>query len=322
MAARCIAGPSRLPIPSLARIQLAQIPRTSTFSRSFSASAPLSATFRQGELIDDRRGRILADLFAVLRGARRDKTYEGKSPLLQGCPQKKGVCTRVFTTKPKKPNSAVRKVCRVRLSNGETTTAYIPGEGHNLQEHSVVLIRGGRTKDLPGVRYKVVRGAQDLNGVVGRLRARSKYGGEQQMTAESMDYADWDSSQEAKDAVAMVSTIDHQSWLKTCMPMLVQAPRAFFLVQTKRLTLCFSISCPSFQHAKQYRSSSHPRHTNSASWLQIPAGRQQPSLPPDGTTHSTNCRYLRLSCPRSLECSILDQARAWALEAESAHLVW
>lgn len=99
-----------------------------------------------------------------------------KSPALDSCPQKRGVCTRVYTTTPKKPNSALRKVAKVRLSNGFEVISYIPGVGHNLQEHSVVLIRGGRVKDLPGVRYHIVRGVLDLQGVNGRLRARSKYG--------------------------------------------------------------------------------------------------------------------------------------------------
>lgn len=99
-----------------------------------------------------------------------------KSPALTSCPQRRGVCTRVYTTTPKKPNSALRKVARVRLSNGYEVTSYIPGIGHNLQEHSVVLIRGGRVKDLPGVRYHIVRGVLDLQGVNGRLRSRSKYG--------------------------------------------------------------------------------------------------------------------------------------------------
>ena len=98
------------------------------------------------------------------------------SPALTGCPQRRGVCTRVYTTTPKKPNSALRKVARVRLSNGYEVTSYIPGIGHNLQEHSVVLIRGGRVKDLPGVRYHIVRGVLDTQGVNGRLRGRSKYG--------------------------------------------------------------------------------------------------------------------------------------------------
>ena len=99
-----------------------------------------------------------------------------KSPALKGCPQRKGVCTRVYTTTPKKPNSAIRKVARVRLSSGYEVTAYIPGIGHNLQEHSVVLIRGGRVKDLPGVRYHIIRGALDSAGVKARTQGRSKYG--------------------------------------------------------------------------------------------------------------------------------------------------
>ena len=99
-----------------------------------------------------------------------------KTPALQACPQKRGVCTRVYTTTPKKPNSALRKVARVRLTNGIEVTAYIPGEGHNLQEHSVVLIRGGRVKDLPGVRYHIIRGTLDASGVADRRKSRSKYG--------------------------------------------------------------------------------------------------------------------------------------------------
>lgn len=105
----------------------------------------------------------------------RPKTKTGV-PALDGCPQKRGVCTRVYTTTPKKPNSALRKVARIRLTNGMEVTSYIGGEGHNLQEHSVVLIRGGRTKDLPGVRYKIVRGSLDTAGVAKRRRGRSKYG--------------------------------------------------------------------------------------------------------------------------------------------------
>ena len=97
-------------------------------------------------------------------------------PAMQGCPQKRGVCTRVTTTTPKKPNSAMRKIARVRLTNGYEVTAYIPGEGHNLQEHSVVMIRGGRVKDLPGVRYHIIRGTLDTQGVKDRRRGRSKYG--------------------------------------------------------------------------------------------------------------------------------------------------
>ena len=106
------------------------------------------------------------------------KTIEKKtsSPALTKCPQRRGVCTRVYTTTPKKPNSALRKVARVRLTNGFEVTAYIPGEGHNLQEHSIVLIRGGRVKDLPGVRYHIIRGTLDTQGVAGRKKSRSKYG--------------------------------------------------------------------------------------------------------------------------------------------------
>lgn len=113
-----------------------------------------------------------------MRGARKSTKRKSSVPLLDGCFQKKAVCAKVYTTKPRKPNSAVRKVARVKLSNGQMTTAYIPGEGHNLQEHSVVLVRGGGAKDLPGVRYKIVRGTMDLNGVAGRISARSKFGGE------------------------------------------------------------------------------------------------------------------------------------------------
>ncbi|ODN75188.1 ribosomal protein S12 [Cryptococcus amylolentus CBS 6039] len=113
-----------------------------------------------------------------MRGCRKSSRRKSSVPLLQNCFQKKAVCAKVYTTKPRKPNSAVRKVARVKLSNGMMTTAYIPGEGHNLQEHSVVLVRGGGAKDLPGVRYKIVRGTMDLNGVAGRISARSKYGGE------------------------------------------------------------------------------------------------------------------------------------------------
>ena len=112
----------------------------------------------------------------LIAKGRRPLSSRNKVPALQHCPQKRGVCTRVYTTTPKKPNSALRKVARVRLTNGEEVTAYIPGVGHNLQEHSVVLIRGGRVKDLPGFRYKVIRGGLDTSGVADRRQARSKYG--------------------------------------------------------------------------------------------------------------------------------------------------
>jgi|TARA_X000000368_G_scaffold271864_1_gene215533 small subunit ribosomal protein S12 len=112
----------------------------------------------------------------LIRSQRMSSEQKTKSPALQSCPQRRGICTRVYTTTPKKPNSALRKVARVRLTTGVEVTAYIPGVGHNLQEHSVVLVRGGRVKDLPGVRYHIVRGSLDTAGVKGRLQSRSKYG--------------------------------------------------------------------------------------------------------------------------------------------------
>lgn len=112
----------------------------------------------------------------LVRKPRKLKRAKSDVPALQACPQRRGVCTRVYTTTPKKPNSALRKVCRVRLTNGYEVSSYIGGEGHNLQEHSVVLIRGGRVKDLPGVRYHIVRGALDTTGVDAKRRGRSKYG--------------------------------------------------------------------------------------------------------------------------------------------------
>ena len=112
----------------------------------------------------------------LVRKPRRQQTRKPKHPAMQGCPQKRGVCLQVKTMTPKKPNSALRKIARVRLSNGKEVTAYIPGEEHNLQEHSIVLVRGGRVRDLPGVRYHIVRGTLDTLGVDGRKRSRSKYG--------------------------------------------------------------------------------------------------------------------------------------------------
>ncbi|MBK9249686.1 MAG: 30S ribosomal protein S12 [Ignavibacteria bacterium] len=112
----------------------------------------------------------------LVRKGRDQVIVKSKSPALDECPQRRGVCTRVYTTTPKKPNSALRKVARVRLTNGIEVTAYIPGEGHNLQEHSIVMIRGGRVKDLPGVRYHIIRGAADTQGVKDRKQGRSKYG--------------------------------------------------------------------------------------------------------------------------------------------------
>ena len=112
----------------------------------------------------------------LVRKGRKKLVEKSKAPALDACPQRRGVCVRVYTTTPKKPNSAMRKEARVRLTNGKEVNAYIPGEGHNLQEHSIVLLRGGRVKDLPGVRYHLIRGALDTSGVEGRTQRRSKYG--------------------------------------------------------------------------------------------------------------------------------------------------
>jgi small subunit ribosomal protein S12 len=119
---------------------------------------------------------IMPTINQLIRSPRSKQIKRNKVPALENCPQKRGVCTRVYTTTPKKPNSALRKVARVKLTNGFEVTSYIPGEGHNLQEHSVVMIRGGRVKDLPGVRYHVIRGVLDTQGVKDRKQRRSKYG--------------------------------------------------------------------------------------------------------------------------------------------------
>jgi len=119
----------------------------------------------------------------LVKKGRNKQVEKSKSRALDACPQRRGVCVRVYTTTPKKPNSAMRKVARVRLTNGKEVNAYIPGEGHNLQEHSIVLVRGGRVKDLPGVRYHLVRGALDASGVDGRTQRRSKYGTKRPKTA-------------------------------------------------------------------------------------------------------------------------------------------
>ncbi|WVQ83911.1 ribosomal protein S12 [Cryptococcus sp. DSM 104549] len=159
--------------------RLALRPTPSAAASSSKIMRPMA--LRMGSVVSGERGfasssRCEATIGQVLRGARKTKPKTSRVPLLEGNFQKKAVCMKVFTTKPRKPNSAVRKVARVKLSNGEVTSAYIAGEGHNLQEHSVVLVRGGGAKDLPGVRYKIIRGALDLNGVAGRVSARSKYG--------------------------------------------------------------------------------------------------------------------------------------------------
>ncbi len=127
-------------------------------------------------LVETRWEFGLPTINQLIRKGRKKKKTKSKARALQSCPQRRGVCTRVYTSTPKKPNSALRKIARVRLTNGIEITAYIPGEGHNLQEHSIVLVRGGRVRDLPGVRYKIVRGALDTQAVKNRKQARSRYG--------------------------------------------------------------------------------------------------------------------------------------------------
>ncbi|KAF9353678.1 hypothetical protein BGX26_008563 [Mortierella sp. AD094] len=146
-----------------------------------SSSPAITALYNQHQ---QQQIRSMASLNQVMRGCRKTFKKDSKSPALDACFQKKGVCVRVFTQKPRKPNSAVRKVARVKLSNEKVVNAYIPGEGHNLQEHSVVLVRGGRVPDLPGVRYHLVRGAMDLQGVASRRTSRSKYGTKKPKKAE------------------------------------------------------------------------------------------------------------------------------------------
>jgi small subunit ribosomal protein S12 len=124
----------------------------------------------------NRRWRGMPTINQLVRQGREAVRKKSKTPAMQGCPQKRGVCIRVYTTTPKKPNSALRKVARVRLTNGQEVTSYIPGVGHNLQEHSIVMIRGGRVKDLPGIRYHIIRGSLDTAGVANRKQSRSKYG--------------------------------------------------------------------------------------------------------------------------------------------------
>ncbi|KAF9988321.1 40S ribosomal protein S12 [Mortierella antarctica] len=166
-----------LPAPAAAlRTPLAAAAR---FSPSSSSASPALAALHNYQQI-----RSMASLNQVMRGCRKSFKKDSKSPALDACFQKKGVCIRVFTQKPRKPNSAERKVARVKLSNDKVVNAYIPGEGHNLQEHSVVLVRGGRVPDLPGVRYHLVRGAMDLQGVPSRRTSRSKYGTKKPKKAE------------------------------------------------------------------------------------------------------------------------------------------
>jgi small subunit ribosomal protein S12 len=143
-------------------------------SRRTEGLTPVGPGLRTKGEIDDGTG--MPTTQQLVRSGRKTARAKTKSPALRGSPQRRGVCTRVYTTTPKKPNSALRKVARIRLTSGIEVTAYIPGIGHNLQEHSIVLVRGGRVKDLPGVRYKVIRAALDTAGVADRKKARSKYG--------------------------------------------------------------------------------------------------------------------------------------------------
>ena len=133
-------------------------------------------TTTRGEALYEKRKRSMPTINQLIAHGRERPKHRNSVPALQGCPQKRGVCTRVYTTTPKKPNSALRKVAKVRLTNGYEVVSYIPGEGHNLQEHSVVLIRGGRVKDLPGVRYHILRGVLDTQGIAKRRQRRSLYG--------------------------------------------------------------------------------------------------------------------------------------------------
>jgi small subunit ribosomal protein S12 len=144
-------------------------------TKQLSPQAPDTAVFGD-QYPDEPFGISMPTINQLVRLGRETETIKSKSPALQGNPQRRGVCTRVYTTTPKKPNSALRKVAKVRLTNQQEVISYIGGEGHNLQEHSVVLVRGGRVKDLPGVRYHIVRGSLDLQGVKDRKQSRSKYG--------------------------------------------------------------------------------------------------------------------------------------------------
>ena len=147
------------------------------FGSGISRPAALAESFHSGSRPEkSREGTRVPTIAQLVRKGRETKSEKTKTPALKGSPQRRGVCTRVFTHTPKKPNSALRKVARVRLTTGVEVTAYIPGIGHNLQEHSIVLVRGGRVRDLPGVRYKIIRGALDASGVVNRKQARSRYG--------------------------------------------------------------------------------------------------------------------------------------------------
>ena len=171
-------GPRTVRSAGVARVRLALtlgVRASYTFPSGRPGSLRLPSFSRPGPG-PTQEPRPMATINQLVRKSRNPETYKSNSPALANCPQRRGVCTRVYTTTPKKPNSALRKVAKVRLTNGYEVISYIGGEGHNLQEHSVVLIRGGRVKDLPGVRYHTVRGSLDAAGVAKRKQARSKYG--------------------------------------------------------------------------------------------------------------------------------------------------
>jgi small subunit ribosomal protein S12 len=150
--------------------------RPATTPRHYQAASRRHSQTNDASIRTKDIGDVVPTIQQLVRKGRQDKVAKNKTPALKGSPQRRGVCLRVYTTTPKKPNSALRKVARVRLTSDIEVTAYIPGVGHNLQEHSMVLVRGGRVKDLPGVRYKIVRGSLDTQGVKGRKQARSRYG--------------------------------------------------------------------------------------------------------------------------------------------------
>jgi small subunit ribosomal protein S12 len=151
-------------------------PETARIGPGFSPEQNANYRSRPGAQEHEEDGDAVPTIQQLVRKGRQDKTSKSKTPALKGSPQRRGVCTRVYTTTPRKPNSALRKVARVRLTSHIEVTAYIPGVGHNLQEHSIVLVRGGRVRDLPGVRYKIIRGSLDTQGVRNRKQARSRYG--------------------------------------------------------------------------------------------------------------------------------------------------
>ena len=157
-------------------LKIQRILRFCRVCRGYTGLALILSAIEPKRVTSNGNKLLMPTINQLVRHGRETEVTKSKSPAMQGCPQRRGVCTRVYTTTPKKPNSALRKVAKVRLTNGFEVISYIGGEGHNLQEHSVVLVRGGRVKDLPGVRYHIVRGSLDLQGVKDRKQSRSKYG--------------------------------------------------------------------------------------------------------------------------------------------------